>query len=562
MPAVIRTSTHVATPRSKRQRIYAGDSGLFPYPPVPDDSTDPHEEPPAEWLGLLRSMDQVSRTTSSEWGSKEVATARATIEPTITPQNENLVRTYHPSLGPVDGVWVTKESNEKSIWLVAPGPLGIPHTHAGGREIHFLPAGLSPRTMTMICFKAQPDPIKAVLNPRRFLQSHDLHVIREMFPLAVGARVLISGFIVILFKSRADVEKSWTQDGEACTFGNLRLLYDVMEDSPTRTEVSGGAAIASKPDALETSVTLRLKLRLLDGQEVITVPTHAFVKLRRINGSCLRRLADWYAWMKTTLSRFTPAGKDSHEPALGTMRGSARNSPLGKIVFLAGDSRKIGVITTTYDPTPSNLLTFPSGFLHDLSLITAEAPSKSLPSIISPDGTPRVVGWGSYRNVLDGHPLFVMGLNVMTGNLIRRTSFGVSGRAQQALAEGSEYLWDKETLSQSVSILWRTEYDGDSPTDLSSATLCLGQISDRTCLAVCFQNFEFPLYSRAFLEEDHIDTPLKKVARPRMKGGFLLPSEVQRAEIICDDPEISAAPGTFPTRERVPAGFRRSSSHR
>jgi hypothetical protein len=287
-------------------------------------------------------------TTSSEWGSKEVATARATIEPTITPQNENLVRTYHPSLGPVDGVWVTKESNEKSIWLVAPGPLGIPHTHAGGREIHFLPAGLSPRTMTMICFKAQPDPIKAVLNPRRFLQSHDLHVIREMFPLAVGARVLISGFIVILFKSRADVEKSWTQDGEACTFGNLRLLYDVMEDSPTRTEVSGGAAIASKPDALETSVTLRLKLRLLDGQEVITVPTHAFVKLRRINGSCLRRLADWYAWMKTTLSRFTPAGKDSHEPALGTMRGSARNSPLGKIVFLAGDSRKVRILSSLF----------------------------------------------------------------------------------------------------------------------------------------------------------------------------------------------------------------------
>ena len=66
-------------------------------------------------------------TTSSECGNKEVATARVTIEPTITPQNENLVR-YHPSLGPVNGVWVTKESNEKSIWLVAPGPLGLPYT--------------------------------------------------------------------------------------------------------------------------------------------------------------------------------------------------------------------------------------------------------------------------------------------------------------------------------------------------------------------------------------------------------------------------------------------------
>ncbi|OQE18103.1 hypothetical protein PENFLA_c022G08050 [Penicillium flavigenum] len=125
-----------------------------------------------------------------------------------------------------------------------------------------------------------------------------------------------------------------------------------------------------------------------------------------------------------------------------------------------------------------------------------------------------------------------MGLNVMTGNLIRRTGFGVSRRAQQALAEDSEYLWDKETLSQSVSILWRTEYDGEALTGLSGAALCLGQISDRTCLAVCFQNFEFPLYSRAFLEEDHRDPPPQYVAWPRMKGGFLLPSEVQQAEIM------------------------------
>ncbi|KUM62785.1 hypothetical protein ACN42_g4334 [Penicillium freii] len=290
MPAVIRPSTHVATPRPKRQRIYAGDSGLFPYPPVPDDSTDPHEEPPAERVGLLRSMVPVSRTTSSEWGNKEVATARAIIEPTITPQNENLVRTYHPSLGPVDGVWVTKESNEKSIWLVAPGPLGLPYTHAGGREIHFLPAGLAPRTI--VCFTNQPDPLKAVLNPRRFLQSHDLRILREMFPLAVGARVLISGFIVILFKSRADVEKSWTQDGFASEFGNLRLVYDVTEDNPTRTEVLRGAAIAPKSDEWETNASLGLKLRLLDGQEVITVPTHAFVKLRDLNGPRLLRLAD------------------------------------------------------------------------------------------------------------------------------------------------------------------------------------------------------------------------------------------------------------------------------
>ena len=199
---------------------------------------------------------------------------------------------------------------------------------AGGREIHFLPAGLAPRTT--VCFTEQPDTLKAVLNPRRFLQSHDLHVLQEMFPLAIGARVLISGFIVILFKSRADVEKSWTQDGFASQFGNPRLKYDVTEDTPTRTEVSRGAAIAPKSDERETNASLGLKIRLLDGQEAITVPTHAFVKVKLFNGPRLLRLADWYARIKTALSRFTPAGKDSHELAVGTIRrGSASKAENG-----------------------------------------------------------------------------------------------------------------------------------------------------------------------------------------------------------------------------------------
>ncbi|KAJ5400671.1 hypothetical protein N7465_011160 [Penicillium sp. CMV-2018d] len=142
-----------------------------------------------------------------------------------------------------------------------------------------------------------------------------------MFPLAVGARVLISGFIVILLKSRADVEKSWTQDGFASQYGNLRLKYDVTEDTLTRTEVSRGAAIAPKSDERETNASLGLKLRLLDGQEVITVPTHAFVKVKLFNGPRLLRLADW----------FTPAGKDSHELAVGTMRrGSASKAENGE----------------------------------------------------------------------------------------------------------------------------------------------------------------------------------------------------------------------------------------
>ena len=95
---------------------------------------------------------------------------------------------------------------------------------------------------------------------------------------------------------------------------------------------------------------------------------------------------------------------------------------------------------------------------------------------------------------------FVIGLNIATGNLVKGSGYGVSEIAQRALVEGSQYLWDREVLSQSVSILWRTENDEDPLGGLSGMALCLGQIFDKTCHAVYFQDFETPLYSRATTE--------------------------------------------------------------
>jgi hypothetical protein len=116
-----------------------------------------------------------------------------------------------------------------------------------------------------------------------------------MFPSAVGVRVFMSGFIVILFKTRADIEKSWLEDGRAGEFGYLRLRYDIIEDEPTQKVLSRGARIAAKPDCSETSAALGVKIRFPSGQEAITVPTHAFVALRSIRTSPMLRVANWYS---------------------------------------------------------------------------------------------------------------------------------------------------------------------------------------------------------------------------------------------------------------------------
>ncbi|KAJ5783606.1 uncharacterized protein N7518_009283 [Penicillium psychrosexuale] len=115
----------------------------------------------------------------------------------------------------------------------------------------------------------------------------------------------------------------------------------------------------------------------------------------------------------------------------------------------------------------------------------------------------------------DGNSFFVTGFNVSTGNQIRRIGTRVSTCAQQAIVEGFQYLWDKELLSQSVSILWRTEYDNATLAGVSSTALCL----------LCFQNFETPLCSPAALNEDHRGPPKTDVTGFRLKGGFLLPPD-------------------------------------
>lgn len=220
---------------------------------------------------------------------------------------------------------------------------------------------------------------------------------------------------------------------------------------------------------------------------------------------------------------------------------------------------QVGNITFTYDSPSSTLLPFPTGFCYDLSLVT----STNLPNITSPAGLPRIVRWGEYREVLDGSPIFVTSLNLHTGNANTRYGSAVSWRAQCALAEGLEYLWERSSASQSVSFLWRTAYDGDWLEGYSGSVLCLGQPQDRTCSAICFQNFETPLYSREYLREDGRGPSKDNVHSPTIKGGFLLPSEILGAEILCGEAKASVAPGTFPRQERSSAEVRRSfSSHR
>ncbi|KAI1820130.1 hypothetical protein F4861DRAFT_88863 [Xylaria intraflava] len=484
--------------------------------------------PPAqEPFALVR----VEETDSNEWGNPSLAAARASLETTVNPMTERLIRTFHPSLGPCPVVYVM-ESDKDPIWVVIPGNFVIPTTHAAGREIHVMPGSIIQDRIMKPPF--HDDPLSLVLNPRRLLSQDNLDMLRALFPTAIGVRTFISGFIVVLFGSRYEIERSWFRDGFFTTFGSLRLFYDVLEVWPSMLAVNRSARINRSPNSQTSSASLGLKLRFPDGNEAITVPTHAFVQLKNAPSGPLLRAADWFAKAKSALSRFVPPKRTSHHPGIITLGEQvAENSPLGKSVYLAMEQRKLGVITSTYDQETSDSMKFPTSFHHDLSLMTSEEGSK-LPSIISPDGTPQVVGWGDDEIALNGGRLFALTFNIATGNLIHRAGRDVSPVASTAIAEGCQYIWDGEAASQSL--LWRTENDRDSPEGFSGSALCLGDLSHKTCLAICFQNFEFPLLSGDILKQDHSGPTNERDLTIRIKGGFLLPEGIREADIICDNP--------------------------
>jgi hypothetical protein len=175
------------------------------------------------------------------------------------------------------------------------------------------------------------------INPRKFLCEPLLEYLKDLFPHSVGALVLISGFIIIVFRSRGDMTASWKKT--PFTIGHLRVGFSVMGFSATLCGITSGHPVTDSPDDLKSAAALGLKLKLPGGLKCITVPTHAFVDLRTTQNPIYLWITDWLARAKSSLSRFAPV---KTEPDLPTVIKEPRgNSPLGKQVWIAGTSDRV-----------------------------------------------------------------------------------------------------------------------------------------------------------------------------------------------------------------------------
>lgn len=431
----------------------------------------------------------------------------------------------------------------KEIWVIPAydNTIRLHDSHAGAREIHLMPSSEVPPFNLPI---SRPDPLTRRINSRRLLRSEDLRQISTYFPGSVGVRVLICNFVFILFNSQRAMQVCWGL-GEVETVGGLRVRYSMLDYEltsqpvigPNQPAVGTGHSVAERADTIESQGCLGLRLRMPSGQETITVTTHAFVQYSVTKSPIRLRLSEWYLAARTALTSFKAVKRDPEAPAIVETCQQRGNTPLGKVVYLASTSRRVGTITATYDASPiPRFLPFPTGFKHDLSLIT----DHHLPRIINPPRTPRIIGWGEYSAVLDGEPVYICRFNAAASAWSPRSGQGVSRAAQAAIAAGAEYTWIQKAVKPTCALLWRTTFDDDSMAGFSGSVLCLGKITDKTAHAVLFQNFQCPIKPQDFIHDHKDKVNFGHFAT--FKAGFLLPADIRAAEIQMDEEQVIAIP--------------------
>lgn len=281
---------------------------------------------------------------STVWGNTGVAAARAALESTVNKQNEQLIRSYHPSLAVAPTVYVLEEieGEGRFIWVVMMNSYFlVQSTHAGGREIHVVPAMQHPNPQ--IYQQNQQDRIGRRVNPRLMLTAHDINAIRTMYPNSIGIRILIAGWAVVLFASKDEMIAGWRQ-GIPDTIGDLYVGYDINEVTPTTATTTAGYAVSGARESFDSLGALGLRLKMRNGLEAITTVTHGFVN-RPERAPILLRVADWLLRAKEAITRYRTIKPSETFPAQVTMREQVTgNSPLGKEVWLAGTDQRVSYI--------------------------------------------------------------------------------------------------------------------------------------------------------------------------------------------------------------------------
>lgn len=104
--------------------------------------------------------------------------------------------------------------------------------------------------------------------------------------------------------------------------------------------VVSGMEIAEVPESINGSGCLGLKLQIPDGTDVITTGTYGFVR-NPLPSPVSLMFSDWILRTKKSLRRFLRRPPASDTRALGVVRNSPSNYPVGKEVGLTTKKQRV-----------------------------------------------------------------------------------------------------------------------------------------------------------------------------------------------------------------------------
>lgn len=301
------------------------------------------------------SADQPFFLVSSSRKNSPQQAFRAESETHITKDNEQFVRDHHPSLSSQGWVFVSESVFGAPVWVIGSPLSASQSVYAGGRPIHYYPGDYS---QFIDC-----DPIRSpqlsdrynqhfnrYINPRRFLTPADLDSLRELFPEAVGAHLLISGFLIILFEEIIHVQRAYSEIWPLELAG-LRVFFHLTKHSLTTTPIESGSVLKEtvlkeiSEKLPDTAGCLGLKLRLQDGLIAVTSVTHGFVRCPsswRKSSDRLRIFPAFLERAKLKLKRSLPFKTREDDPSLiRTNEILTDNNPVGKEVSLVLSNKMV-----------------------------------------------------------------------------------------------------------------------------------------------------------------------------------------------------------------------------
>ncbi|EQB54487.1 hypothetical protein CGLO_05671 [Colletotrichum gloeosporioides Cg-14] len=533
-------------------------------------------------------------TDSTAWGPPDQACARALLQQEVNDDNVGLIRTHHPAFhnaGELSVYLNTEREDGRRVWIIRDSIASSDYVYVCGLELHQLPDPQRQYEDENFVRPWQHDRLTRHINPRRMLSGEDLTNFRQMFPYSCGVRVYIGGAIQIVYPTEMHLRNS-IKTGVPTGLNDSLICWDVLDAEPSTMHIPYGQDVAQYIEDFPpqySTACVGLRLRYPNGKPMLTTVTHGFVRLPQVQHAnplkmVKQKTLDLFFWAKDALLNFR---SPRHNPMIEHGYVSPKdiptsNHPLGKAVYVTATREVIGTIAETYD-VPDARRPYPFGYKHDLSLIKGSGPyDLDLPSMVTPPGYPVIDGWASVADALRGKPLFVSANLFMSQQRETHHGYAIDDATRrefkqakmEALAEGVQYLWDNETLEQSVSLMWRTEptvekliQDGRSKNSrgispaiieafrnmrpsvvgFSGSVLCLGRTTDTTVKAICFQNFElpWPVYTTQ-------SQPLGP-RQPRIMAGFLLPKSITKYCTIEYEKPNDEGPqhGTFPRRKRA-----------